>query len=469
MVSEAEVTYEEVVNMLDRNQTKLLIALITVISALGGFLFGYDTGIIGSVLIYVPFKLTASSTAALVSYLSFFAAIGAVAAGPITDKFGRKSMLIADGAMYAAFAVLAALSTSLTQLIIWRALIGFAIGADTAIATSYISEFSPSKLRGRYAFTQQVMTFIGIVASFWVGYILAPSANWRLMLGLGAVPAAILLVLRNLLPESPRWLIITGKTDKAKEALRRLGVDVKGKIIPPATLSATYRELFENRAARNALIVVGLWLMFQQITGINIILYYGPYIYKYIGLSGPRAILNTALSESLGAIAYAISWILIDRAGRRKLGIAGYSIMVISYILMLAGIMYFNAQAFVTAAILIFSASTIFLFAFKIGPAMGFVLQGESLSAYYRATGAGILAAIDWVANGIIILVFPLWKSYFGVLSFFALELVLTLLAFTFVVLMVPETKGKTIEEMQLVYGRPIRELRKEIRQKDQK
>ncbi|QRF75859.1 D-xylose transporter XylE [Thermoplasmatales archaeon] len=464
--SEGEISYDKLADRIDRNKAKRVIYMITIVAALGGFLFGYDNGVIGSVLLYVPFPLTANSTAILVSYISFIAAIGAVVAGPITDRFGRKSMLIADGAMYFVFAILAAVSTNLTLLIIWRSLAGFAIGADTAVATSYISEYVPSRSRGKYAYSQQLMIFSGGVISFWVGYALAPSADWRLMLGLAALPAAVMLILRSFLPESPRWLVMNGKVDKAKQILKRIGVEVKEKIIPPGK-DASYFEILKNRSVRNALIVVGLWLAFQQITGINVILYYGPYIYKYIGLSGSRAILNTAISETLGVLEFWVSFMLIEKWGRRGLGILGYGGIAGSLIIMLVGIMYFSSGALVIAAIVIFAASTLFLVFFHVGVGgVGWILQGESLDPHYRVTGAGIMAAADWIANGIILWIFPIWKADYGLFSFFAFELVLSAISVIFVVLMVPETKGKTIEQMDQVYGRPIRELRKEVKLK---
>lgn len=457
------IAYEDVVKRIDKNKGGRILLLITVVAALGGFLFGYDNGIIGSALLYVPFKLTSLQTAELVSLISFPAAAGALVAGPITDKLGRKSILIADGLMYAVFALLAATAANATLLIIFRSLTGFAIGADTAVATAYISEYSPAKSRGKYAYSQQLMIFSGGVVSFWIGYSLAFTSNWRFMIGLGAAPAILMLLLRIYLPESPRWLIMVGKVDKAKEVLKRIGVEVKEKILVPEK-SASLREVMRNKSVRNALIVVGLFLAFQQITGINIILYYGPYIYKYIGLSGPRAILNTAVSETLGILEFWISLMFIEKWGRRRLSIIGYGGIVGSIIIVIVGILYFNASAFLSAAIFIFAGSTLFLAFFHVGVGgIGWILQGESLPPNFRVTGTGIMAASDWIANGIILYIFPFWKASFGILSFFIFEAVLAVISVLFVYLYLPETKGKTIEQMRKVFGRPMKELKNEL------
>jgi sugar porter (SP) family MFS transporter len=454
------ITYEEAIKRLDNDKVRTIHVIAAIIGALGGFLFGYDTGIIGSVLVYVTplFHLTPGEVAILTSGTSLIAGIGALAAGPITDRYGRKSLLVADGAMYAIFALLSAIATTSFLLILWRSLVGFAIGADTAIATGYISEFSPRKWRGRLAIIQQLMIFSGMTASFWAGYLLSFSANWRLMLGLGVIPAVILVGLRAFLPESPRWLLLNGKQEKAKEILRKFGVNIpKDEQIatPPKELS--FKEMFSSKPIRTAIVLVGLWLIFQQITGINVILYYGPTIYRYLGLTGSRAILYTAISESLGAIEYVISFYLIDKWGRRGLGIFGYGGLVASLIIMLLGLRVFTSGIIFMGVALVFTAMTLFLLFFHVGVGgVGWVLQGETIPTEVRGRGAGLLAALDWFGNFAIIFVFPYWKAAFGVYSFFELELLLSILAILVVYLFLPETKGVSLEEMTKVFERGL-------------
>jgi sugar porter (SP) family MFS transporter len=378
--------------------------------------------------------------------------------GPITDRYGRKSLLVADGAMYAIFALLSAIATTSFLLILWRSLVGFAIGADTAIATAYISEFSPRKWRGRLAIIQQLMIFSGITASFWAGYLLSFSANWRLMLGLGVIPAVILVGLRVFLPESPRWLLLNGKQEKAKEILRKFGVNIANDeqiATPPKELS--FKEMFSFKPIRTAIVLVGLWLIFQQITGINVILYYGPTIYRYLGLTGSRAILNTTISESLGGIEYGISFYLIDKWGRRRLGILGYGGLVVSLIIMLLGLRVFTSGIIFIGVALVFTAMTLYLLFYHVGVGgVGWVLQGETIPTEVRGRGAGLLAALDWFGNFAIIFVFPYWKAALGVYSFFELELLLSILALLVVYLFLPETKGVSLEEMTKVFERGL-------------
>ena len=457
------VTYEKVIERMNSGKINRVYIIATIIAALGGFLFGYDTAIISTALIFVTplFNLGTGAIAFLVAGESILAAIGALVAGPLVDRYGRKILLVADGAMYFVFALLTAVATDSFLLILWRTLIGFSIGADTAIATGYISEFSPTKVRGRLAISQQLMIFSGFTAAFWAGYLLSFSADWRWMFGLGTIPAVILLLLRFYLPESPRWLLIQGKVEQAKKSLKRFGLIVTEAIETPKKEKG-FRELFGNKSVRNAILLVGFWLAFQQITGVNIILYFGPSIYKYIGLSGPKAIFNTAISETLGAVEYAVSFLLIDRWGRRRLGLIGYSGLVFSLVLMLVGIYYFNASDIVLAVAFIFSAMTLFLLFFHIGVGgVGWVLQGETLPTEFRGRGMGILASIDWLANFIIIYLFPFWKASIGIFSFFVLELVLSIIAIAFIAMYFPETKNVGLEDMPGLLSRKLSKMRK--------
>lgn len=456
-------TYEQVVERMNVGVVNKVYIIATIITALGGFLFGYDTAIISTTLPFVTplFNLGTGQVAFLVAGESILAAIGALVAGPLVDKYGRKFLLIADGFMYLIFAILTSVASGGFLLILWRTLIGFSIGADTAIATGYISEFSPTKVRGRLAITQQLMIFSGFTAAFWVGYLLSFSGDWRLMYGIGAIPALILLMLRFYLPESPRWLLLQGEVEKAKKSMKKFGLVVKENIITPKPEKG-FRDLISNKSVRKVLILVGIWLAFQQITGVNIILYFGPTIYGYLGLSGPRAIFNTAIAESLGAIEYAISFFLIDRWGRRRLGMIGYGGLVFSIVLMLIGINYLDANSITLAVAFVFAAMTLFLLFFHIGVGgVGWVLQGETLPTEFRGRGMGILAAVDWIANFIIIFLFPYWKASFGIFSFFVFELVLSLAAIVLISMFFPETKGIPLEQMPSLFSRKFSEMRK--------
>src|ERR1700730_10759872 len=206
---------------------------LSLLATVGGFLFGYDTANIGAALAFIPYPLTGFALGYLVAGASIGAAVGALLAGPLTDRFGRKSLLIIDAAIYAIGAILSAFAFNVVMLLAARTLIGLAVGAASAIATAYIAEFAPSDRRGSLSIIQQWMITVGILASYIVAVIIllaAPSAagtvGWRLMLGLGAVPALVGLGLRARMPESPRWLMLHGRYADTQKALGILGMEV---------------------------------------------------------------------------------------------------------------------------------------------------------------------------------------------------------------------------------------------------
>src|SRR5215813_8976659 len=221
-----------VLTTLDERAPSALYWQLTVLATLGGFLFGYDTSNIGSALNFIPYNLHGLALGYLVSGASLGAAAGAIVAGPLADRFGRKKLLIVDAGIYAVGAILSAFTPDVAVLLFARTLIGLAIGADSAIATAYIAEYAPKDRRGSLTMLQQWMITVGILISYIVALVIfsafpgsAASIGWRLVLGLGAVPALIGLVLRTQMPESPRWLLRHGRYDQVQKAMTALGVD----------------------------------------------------------------------------------------------------------------------------------------------------------------------------------------------------------------------------------------------------
>ncbi len=217
-----------ILQILDQSKIKTVTIILAILGALGGFLFGFDTGIIGSAIVFVTpeFHLTALEEGLSVASVTAGAAIGAISAGWIADRMGRKYTLIMDALIFAIFAIALALAVNDVTFIIFRAVIGFAIGVDSVIGPVYISEFAPVEKRGMLLSMQQLMIVLGIFISYFVGALLAPTANWRLMIGLGSIPAIIILAFRFYMPESPRFAIIKNQIDKLKAAVKRFGYTV---------------------------------------------------------------------------------------------------------------------------------------------------------------------------------------------------------------------------------------------------
>src|SRR4051794_41259304 len=280
-----------VLDGLDSSAMTSLYWYLALLACIGGFLFGYDTAVIGSVLDFIPYQLSNFWTGYLVAGASLGAAVGALAAGPLTDRFGRKSLLMADAAIYALGAILSAITVSAAMLIASRTLIGLAVGADSAIATAYIAEFAPKGRRGQLSIIQQWMITVGILVSYLIALLIfavapgaAKAADWRIILGVGAVPAVIAVLLRARMPESPRWLIQQGRYADTSEALGKLGMEVTEEDVrrTAETIEKAEAEQARDRkrlwtpGVKRALAVVCVFFVFQQITGINVPFYYGP-------------------------------------------------------------------------------------------------------------------------------------------------------------------------------------------------
>jgi MFS transporter, SP family, arabinose:H+ symporter len=443
---------------------------LTLLACLGGFLFGYDTSNIGAALNFVPYHLNGFWTGYLVAGASLGAAAGAICAGPIADHFGRKALLIVDAGIYSAGAILSAVTPDAAVLLIARTLIGLAIGADSAIATAYIAEYAPRGRRGALSMLQQWMITVGILISYIVALIIlkiapgsAGTTGWRLILGLGAVPALIGLALRTKMPESPRWLMRHGKYEGVVAALGSFGAEVSLEDV-----EFTARELEEadrreqrtsnwTRGVRRALFVVCMFFIFQQITGINVPLYYGPHLLGplFQGSSGlvAKTIAGVEVTAMLtvvnvGATYFAFRW--IDRIGRRKLAIGGYLGMAAFALIAAAGLTFFTDTPRIVV-VMIGLAGFIASFAIGVG-GTGWLLQGEVFPTAVRGRAASTGATVDWLANFALIEVFPVWQTGIGLGWVLACFAGLCVLAIAFVYWFVPETKGHSVEEITHIF-----------------
>ncbi len=443
---------------------------LTLLACLGGFLFGYDTSNIGAALNFVPYHLNGFFTGYLVAGASLGAAAGAICAGPIADHFGRKSLLIADALIYAVGSILSAVTPDAAVLLIARTLIGLAIGADSAIATAYIAEYAPRNRRGALSMLQQWMITVGILVSYIIALIIlkiapgsAGTVDWRLILGLGAVPALIGLALRTKMPESPRWLMRHGHYEGVQKALATFGTEVSLQDV-----EYTARELEEvdrreqrrtnwTAGVRRALFVVCVFFIFQQITGINVPLYYGPHLLGPLFQGSNSLVAKTIAGVevtamltvvNVGATYFAFRW--IDRVGRRKLAIGGYIGMALFAILAAAGLTYFTATPKIVVVI-IGLAGFIASFAIGVG-GTGWLLQGEVFPTAVRGRAASTGATVDWLANFALIEVFPVWQTGIGLQWVLVCFAGLCAMAIGFVYWFVPETKGHSVEEITQIF-----------------
>lgn len=444
-----------VLKLLDQSKIKTVTIILAILGALGGFLFGFDTGIIGSAIVFVAptFHLTPFLEGLSVASVTIGAAVGAITAGLIADFLGRKYTLILDATIFAVFAIALALSINDLTFIIFRTIIGYAIGVDSVIGPVYIAEFAPVQKRGMLLAFQQFMIVTGIFISYFVGLLLAPSANWRLMVGLGALPAIIILAMRFYMPESPRFAIIKNQIDKLKNAVKRFGYEISEEGIKFAQEEIamekkyTFKTLFKRSVLPITIfgILIGL---FSQTTGINIFIYYSPLTFQILGYSTVMAVMiSTIVTGSTNVWTTALEqYLLLDRIGRRKsilIGYAGVTIMLIIGYLILK---------FLTGTILGWSFAImiiLFLLFFEIGVGtVQWVIMPEIFPTSIRARGSAVVAFFVWIGDFIVTFTYPALAVSIGIGNTFLIYAVISGIATFIFYRLSPETAKKSLEDI---------------------
>ena len=473
MVSETRATQPSGRNVLEDLDSRIptnFYWYLAVLACVGGFLFGYDTSNIGSALGFIPYHLSSFWTGYLVAGASLGAAAGALIAGPLTDHFGRKTLLITDAAIYAIGALLSAFTVNAFMLLSSRTLIGLAIGADSAIATSYIAEFAPRGRRGQLSIIQQWMITVGILVSYLVAVVIlvalphnADNLDWRLILGIGALPAIVAVALRSRMPESPRWLMLHDRYAETRKAFGQLGMEVSEDEVRIAADELRGKEQERRRKTQwtrgviRALIVVCVFFIFQQITGINIPFYYGPKILATFFQNGHNAVAAavagvevTAILGAVNVVATYFAFRWIDKVGRRPLAIWGYAGMAVFMLVAAAGVAFLTD---IPKTVVVMVGFSFFITSFAIGVGgTGWLIQGEVFPTSVRGRAACIGAAVDWVANFALIEVFPAWQNAWGLAWVMVSFAVLSVVAIAFVFKFLPETKGLSVEQVVHVF-----------------
>ena len=426
------------------------------VAALGGFLFGFDTGIISGALLFIKqeFSLSAGLQQLVVGSLLLAAVVGALLGGPISDSWGRKRTLILAALIFGVGALVASFSPNLAALVVARVLLGLAIGIASMIVPVYIAEIAPPRVRGALVSLQQFMITVGIMVSYLVSYAFSGSGAWRWMLGVGMIPAAILLVGMLPLPESPRWLLAKDRRQDALGVLRRIRHEEHNPEAELAEIEAvhkmqagvSYQDLF--RPSVRPALVVGVGIAFiNQMVGVNAVIYYAPTILKDAGFSSSAAILATTGVGILNMLVTLCALLLIDRVGRRPLLLIGISGVLLALIVLGAAYLLpggpSGAGVLLVAGLLVYIAS----FAASLGIAI-WLLNSEVYPLEVRGKGAAAGAFTHWVLDFVIastVLTLIATITPTGMFWFYGLFAILGII---FVLRRVPETKGKTLEEV---------------------
>ena len=429
--------------------------LVAAVASLGGLLFGFDTGVISGALLYIKrdYALSAWMQGVVTTAVLIGAVGGAACGGILTDRFGRKPIIIVMAALFALGSLLSAAATGVVMLFVARLILGVAIGTASMLTPLYLSEMAPKEKRGAVVSLNQLCITLGILISYLVDFGFEHVAGtWRWMLGVGAVPGLLLGVGMLFLPESPRWLASKGRFDQAADVLRmirdRQDVDEELSGLRRDVVSekgdVSLSALFAAPKARLPLIVgIGL-AVFQQVTGINTIIYYAPSIFQQAGMTSP--LLPTIGIGVVNVLATVVALLLLDQAGRRKLLLVGLGIMLVCLIAITVALSTGSADAGAITAVAL--AAYVGGFAIGLGPIF-WLLIAEIFPLAYRGRGMSVASMANWGSNLVVALFFPNLIVLLTLGGAFALFAALSVAAFAFAWRVVPETSGRSLEDIE--------------------
>jgi sugar porter (SP) family MFS transporter len=426
------------------------------ITALGGLLFGYDTGVVSGALLFLHNSfgnLSSFQKELVTSLLLVGAMVGALIAGRVADRIGRRPTVLATAVLFVLGVLGAAFAPGFGFLIAMRFVIGLAVGSASMVVPLYIAESAPPQIRGALVSFNQLAITSGILTSYLADYWLASTQNWRLMFGLAAIPAAALFAGVFFQRESPHWLIAQGREDEARDVLRRVRVatDIDAEIDEVRELSereANWRELLDP-AVRPALTVGVLLAVFQQVTGINTIIYYAPTLLHGAGLGNSAALLANVGNGAVNVGMTVVAIRLLDRVGRRPLllcGTAGMAVALIAMAVCFLGTDQLSGTAAIVAigALLVYTAS----FAIGLGPVF-WLLISEIYPVRVRGQAMSVATIANWGANFVVTISFlTLLGAIHGSGTFF-LFAALTVSALVYFHANVPETKNRSLQEIE--------------------
>ena len=438
------------------------VVVAAALTALGGLLFGYDTGVVSGALLFLKDNfggLSSFQQELVTSLLLVGAMVGALTAGRVADAVGRRKTIFVTAMIFVAGVLLAAFAPSYWTLIAARFVIGLAVGSASMTVPLYIGEVAPPKIRGALVSFNQLMITSGILASYLVDYGLASSQNWRLMFGLAAIPAIILGIGILTQKESPHWLIRHGREEEAREVLSRLRreADIDAEIrevkdVARTEAKGSSQELLA-RGVRPALWVgVGL-AVFQQVTGINTVIYYAPTLLKGAGLGSSASLLANVVNGAVNVLMTIVAIRLLDRTGRRPLlliGTAGMAVgMIVTACAFLSGNELHGGTAYVgIAGLLIYTGS----FAVGLGPVF-WLMIAEIYPLRIRGQAMSVATIANWGANFVVTISFLTLLNAISPKGVFFLFAFLTLIALAYFAKRVPETKGRSLDQIERELG----------------
>ena len=446
--------------------------LISVVAAMGGLLFGWDWVVIGGAKAFFQpyFELTSAAqigwanSCALIGCL-----VGALVAGALSDRFGRKRLLIASALLFAVTSIGNGLAHSFMIFIAWRILGGVAIGLASNLSPMYIAEVAPAQIRGRLVAINQFTIVIGILLAQCVNWYLVRNLpekatdefirsswfgqqGWRWMFGLTAAPALLFFLGMLVVPESPRWLARSGQRERSLAVLDKIGgadyatavvADIQSTLATEPARRASFSDLFDRKLSR--VLILGIVLaVFQQWCGINVIFNYAPEIFKAAGYDISKVLKNIAWTGSVNFVFTIIALGVVDRIGRRPLMLFGSAGLAIIYAVL--GYCYHGGVTGTPVLVLVLAA--IACYSMTLAPVVWVVIS-EIFPNRVRGEAMAAAVASLWIACFVLVLTFPYLNEWLGPAGSFWLYAVICVLGFVFVKFALPETKGKSLEQIE--------------------
>ena len=450
------------------------LVFLSVVAALGGFLFGYDTAVISGTIAQVTeqFRLDALQQGWYVGCALVGSIIGVLFAGILSDKFGRKSTMILSAILFSTSAIGCAVCMDFNQLVVYRIIGGVGIGVVSIISPLYISEVAVAQYRGRLVSLYQLAVTIGFLGAYLVNYQLlgystsSPDATgwwslifvtevWRGMLGMETLPAILFFIIIFFIPESPRWLILKGKEEKATSILERIYVSSKEalfqltetKSVITSESKSEWRLLLQPGIMKA--VVIGVCIaMLGQFMGVNAVLYYGPSIFENAGLSGGDSLFYQVLVGLVNTLTTILALVIIDKVGRKKLVYYGVSGMVVSLILIATYFIYGESLGISSIFLLVFFLFYVFCCAVSIC-AVVFVLLSEMYPTRVRGLAMSIAGFALWIGTYLIGQLTPWMLQNLTPAGTFLLFAIMCVPYMLIVWKLVPETTGKSLEEIE--------------------
>jgi sugar porter (SP) family MFS transporter len=431
---------------------KVYINVIYFFGALGGLLFGYDTGVISGALIFIKedLGLTPFMEGLVVSGVLIGALAGAAFGGTLADRIGRKKLIIWLGALFSIGAIGTGLSPNVESLVLFRIVLGVAVGGASAIVPLYLSEMAPAAIRGRVASLNTLMNALGILMAYVINYVFSSSGRWDWMLLLAIVPSLLLMVGMLFMPESPRWLLQNEREEEARRVLLltrdsdEIDLEIKSIKALKTEEKVPLSELFSPLMRPILLVGVGV-AIFQQVIGTNTIIYYTPTILIDSGIGASSAIAGTIGIGIINVLFTIIGTVLIDRLGRKMLMLIGNIGMSLALGVLGVSTLFFQAPSW-----LLLGCLCLFMVAYSASWGMvAWVVLAEIFPLKIRGTAIGFASTCLWLANIAVSLSFPVLLESLGSSVLFLFYAVIGIAAFLFVLKFVPETKGKSLEEIE--------------------